>query len=328
MTDCTEIIINSPEQITYVLPSDPYVFMKGDQGDQGEQGEPGPPLLIKGNLNSVADLPLNPLAGDGYLINGILYTWTGTEWINGGQIQGPQGIQGLPGPANSLTIGTVSTGSPANATITGTAPNQILSLVIPQGIQGIQGIQGKNIELQTSTTHIQWRLTGDVNWNNLIPLSDITGPQGLTGPQGEAGPQGATGPQGLQGIQGPTGLPPADSWLYLFKGITESDPGLEGTTFPKTITLPPLLRQTTINKLAGLINTLSSGTAIISIQHGISSFTTITGLSTLACTTSVLPDQAATANNIIPAGNRIRILFTSITGTLNLSFRLDISEAL
>ena len=355
MTDCTEIIINSPEPITYVLPSDPYVFIKGDQGEQGEQGDPGPPLLIKGNLNSVADLPLNPLAGDGYLINGILYTWTGTEWINGGQIQGPQGIQGLPGPANSLTIGTVSTGSPANATISGTSPNQILSLVIPQGIQGIQGIQGKNIELQTSATHIQWRLVGDLTWINLISLADITGPQGIQGINGKnielqtstthiqwrlagdsiwinllpladiTGPQGI---QGIQGIQGLPGLPPADSWHYLFLALTENDLRLEGASFPRSITLPPLLRQTTITQLAGLINTLSSGTAIISIQHGISSFTTITGLSTLACTTSVLADQTATANNIIPAGNRIRILFTSITGTLNLSFRLDISEAL
>jgi hypothetical protein len=60
-------------------------------------------------------------------------------------IQGIQGIQGVPGPANTLSIGTVTTGAPgsaADATITGFPPNQTLSLSIPEGIQGTQGIQG------------------------------------------------------------------------------------------------------------------------------------------------------------------------------------------
>jgi len=184
----------------------------------------------------------------------------------------------------------------------------------PQGISGLPGIDGKNIELQTTSTHIQWRLIGDSIWTNLISLSSITGPQGI---------------QGLQGLQGLPGLPPSDSWHLPISALTETDPRLEGASMPKALTITgPLDRKTTVSKLAGLINTLSSGTAIITIQYGITSFTNITGLSTLACTTSVLADQIASANNIIPAGNRIRILFTSITDTVNLSFRLDISEAL
>jgi len=58
-------------------------------------GPPGPPLLIKGNLNSAGDLPTNPSIGHGYLIQGILYTWSGIEWINGGQLQGPIGLSGI-----------------------------------------------------------------------------------------------------------------------------------------------------------------------------------------------------------------------------------------
>jgi len=58
----------------------------------GFPGPPGPPLLIKGSLNSVGDLPTNPSIGHGYLIQGILYTWSGIEWINGGQLQGPIGL--------------------------------------------------------------------------------------------------------------------------------------------------------------------------------------------------------------------------------------------
>ena len=62
--------------------------------------------------------------------------------------QGEQGIQGEVGPTGAtgadgltptITIGTVTTGDPgteANATITGTAPNFVLNLTIPQGPTG------------------------------------------------------------------------------------------------------------------------------------------------------------------------------------------------
>jgi hypothetical protein len=69
-------------------------------------------------------------------------------------IQGTQGDVGPVGPANTLTIGTVTTGSvggPAAATITGTAPNQTLNLTIPQGVQGIQGTVGPTGPANTLT---------------------------------------------------------------------------------------------------------------------------------------------------------------------------------
>lgn len=49
---------------------------------------------------------------------------------------------GVPGPANSLTIGTVTSGSPAAASISGTSPNQVLSLVLPAGTNGNNGSPG------------------------------------------------------------------------------------------------------------------------------------------------------------------------------------------
>ena len=52
---------------------------------------------------------------------------------------GPTGATGDIGPTPTLTIGTVTTGDPgteASATITGTAPDFILNLVIPQGPTG------------------------------------------------------------------------------------------------------------------------------------------------------------------------------------------------
>ena len=72
----------------------------------GFPGPPGPPLLIKGNLNSVGNLPTNPAIGHGYLIQGILYTWSGIEWINGGQLQGPIGLSAYQVALSNSFVGT------------------------------------------------------------------------------------------------------------------------------------------------------------------------------------------------------------------------------
>lgn len=56
--------------------------------------------------------------------------------------QGIQGPQGEPGPANTLTIGTVDAGATAGASITGDSPNQTLNLTLPIGPKGDTGEQG------------------------------------------------------------------------------------------------------------------------------------------------------------------------------------------
>ena len=55
---------------------------------------------------------------------------------------GPTGPAGADGETPTITIGTVTTGAPgteASATITGTAPNFVLNLTIPQGPTGPTG---------------------------------------------------------------------------------------------------------------------------------------------------------------------------------------------
>ena len=55
---------------------------------------------------------------------------------------GPTGPTGEAGETPTFTIGTVTTGAPgteASATITGTSPNLVLNLVIPQGPTGPTG---------------------------------------------------------------------------------------------------------------------------------------------------------------------------------------------
>ena len=66
----------------------------------------------------------------------------------------PQGEQGNIGPANTLTIGTVTSGAEASATITGDAPNQVLNLVLQQGEQGEAAPTITGITIRQSDYHM------------------------------------------------------------------------------------------------------------------------------------------------------------------------------
>lgn len=72
--------------------------------------------------------------------------------------QGTKGDPGDTGPANTLTIGTVTSGIEASATITGESPNQVLNLVLQQGEKGDSGVyvgagdmpEGYNVQIDPS----------------------------------------------------------------------------------------------------------------------------------------------------------------------------------
>lgn len=73
----------------------------GPQGEQGPQGSTGSGILFKGSVPTDADLPASGNAiGDAWLVEAddSLWIWDGTQWVSGGSIQGPQGIQGPMGP--------------------------------------------------------------------------------------------------------------------------------------------------------------------------------------------------------------------------------------
>jgi hypothetical protein len=72
---------------------------QGEQGVQGPQGDIGPGVQILGKLNNTGELPGTGNLGDGYLIDGNFWGWTGTAFEDLGPIQGPQGATGLQGPA-------------------------------------------------------------------------------------------------------------------------------------------------------------------------------------------------------------------------------------
>lgn len=67
----------------------------------------------------------------------------------------PPGGAGSPGPANQLTIGTVTQGVTAAATITGTSPAQVLNLVLPKGDKGDQGAPGVGTPGATGAPGVQ-----------------------------------------------------------------------------------------------------------------------------------------------------------------------------
>lgn len=151
----------SPNQtLNLVLPA-------GATGAQGPQGIPG----ATGPANTLSIGTVANGASAGATLTGTAPNQTLNLVLPAGATgaAGPQGATGATGPANTLTIGTVTNGATAAATLTGSAPNQTLNLVLPAGAQG------------------------------------VAGPQGATGATGATGPAGATGPQGPQGVAGPTG---------------------------------------------------------------------------------------------------------------------------
>jgi hypothetical protein len=73
---------------------------------------------------------------------------------------------------------------------------------------------GREVELQASETHIQWRYAGDGAWTDLVALSAITGPAGADGAAGAAGADGRTL---LSGTGAPAAELGADGDFYVDK---------------------------------------------------------------------------------------------------------------
>lgn len=76
----------------------------GPTGPQGPQGDIGPGVEILGKFDNSSELPATGTLGQGYLIQGDFWGWTGSAYENLGRIQGPigdvgpQGDQGPQGP--------------------------------------------------------------------------------------------------------------------------------------------------------------------------------------------------------------------------------------
>lgn len=145
---------------------------QGLRGEKGEKGDQGTGVTIKGKYDSLSALmAAHPTGkdGDAYMVGVNLYAWSGTEWIDCGNIQGAKGERGEQGP---------------------------------QGLQGAKGEKGEKGEKGDAFTY------NDFTEEQLARLKGAKGDKGDVGPQGlrgEKGEQGVKGEQGLKGDTGPKG---------------------------------------------------------------------------------------------------------------------------
>lgn len=170
--------------------------------------------------------------------------------------QGPQGEKGEPGdlgPANTLSIGNVSPGAVADASITGDAPSQTLHLVLPQGEQGPQGVQGPQGPEGPAGPEGPQGEKGDPGPEGPRGPEGPEGPQGpqgIQGPKGDEGPEGPQGPegppgpqgeQGPQGPQGPEGPSGASNWSEIDGVPSEFPPEDHDHSFADVTDAPQVL---------------------------------------------------------------------------------------
>lgn len=172
----------------------------GDTGATGPEGPTGPQgqgLQITGTVPDPSQLP--PTANEGEVFfsesDGHLYVYLSGAWSDMGSFQGPQGVQGNPGPIGPTgatgPIGPIGPqGNPGATGATG-----------PQGDPGPTGATGPQGPIgNTGATGVQ----GPPGQTGPPGNTGATGPQG---PIGNTGPQGATGATGSTGATGPQGPP-------------------------------------------------------------------------------------------------------------------------
>ena len=153
----------------------------------------------------------------------------------------PQGEQGNIGPANTLTIGAVTSGAEASATITGDAPNQVLNLVLKQGEQGDAAPTITNIAIRQSDYHM------------IVTLSD-----GTSYDAGYCrGASGAGTGDMIASIYDPQGKA-QDIFAYVdnvISGVTKSDIGLGNVDNVKQYSAenPPPYPVTSVNGQTGAV---------------------------------------------------------------------------
>jgi hypothetical protein len=136
----------------------------------------------RANVTTGPQEPESPQIGDVWINEDAdprqIYYWDGSIWMP----------LGTTGPANVLSIGTVETGEfgdPAEVTIEGDSPEQILNFVLPMGAQGPANVltvgtvtasePGEDAEVEITGT------SPDQTINFVLPRGE-TGPQGPMGP--------------------------------------------------------------------------------------------------------------------------------------------------
>ena len=121
-----------------IVPTNSEYWQVVAQGSKGDKGADGTSVKIKGSLDSESQLPAEGNEeGDGYLIDGNLYVWDGSKWINAGKIKGDKGDNAvgyqLVASVTSIKVSTSATISCRVVRING-GTQEILS-VLPDGFR-------------------------------------------------------------------------------------------------------------------------------------------------------------------------------------------------
>ena len=180
------------------------ILPKGDKGEKGDTGETNSLSIGTVEKGTVPSATITGQAPN-QILNLVLPKGDTGEKGEVGP-RGEQGIQGNPGPINSIKIGRVEKGEEASVTIVGESPNQILNFVLPIGPKGEQGIQG---ETGATTSLSIGRVSSGEEASATIIGEAPDQILNLVLPKGDKGEKGNVGPQGEQGIQGNPG--PANS---------------------------------------------------------------------------------------------------------------------
>ena len=189
-------------------------------------------------------------------------------------IRGPQGVEGadgVAGPSNVLSIGTVTGGATASATITGTSPSQVLNLVLPKGDPGTNGTDGlaATIAVGTVTTGAAGTSATVVNsGTSSAAVFDFTIPRGDTGSGGGGsgdvvGPASATN-NGVALFDGTTGKLIKDGGVLgtaAFEAATSFATAAQGTKADTAVQPGSLATVATSGAYADLTGKPTLGTA-------------------------------------------------------------------
>ena len=193
-----------------------FVIPKGEKGDTGAKGDAG----VKGQDGAKGADGITPTLKVGTvttLAAGSSATVTMSEnnnvyTLNFGIPKGVKGDTGASGGGGettvinpTITIGTVTSGDTASATITGDSPNYTLNLVLPKGDKGAKGDAGtKGADGITPTIAVGTTTTGEAGTNAEVTMSKsgTTYTFNFVIPKGAKGDTGAAGAKGDKGEKG------------------------------------------------------------------------------------------------------------------------------
>lgn len=240
---------------------------QGPKGDKGDKGDMGPGIHILGTFNDPAELPATGTIGDGYLIAGHFWGWSGTAYDDYGSIKGPKGDTGTAGAAgpkgdkgdtgakgDSAYQSAVAAGYPGTIEqwleslhgpyglsayqvavdngFVGTQLQWLNSLVGPKGDIGAQGPMGRGLAIKGTVADVPSLPANPAQEDAYVVGTDLYVYIGAAWQN--LGPfRGAKGDQGEQGIQGPKG----DQGDVGPQGV-QGDQGIQGTQGPQGVQGP------------------------------------------------------------------------------------------